>query len=166
MSDSTPAEASFHAFDQLEKVTDLTGTTHTVKTKELIPGEEYVWMVRAFSAANDEIGISDQGTFTVGFADIRNPLSTSLADTLSSLGDNLRQVLYQERATREWFVHDADNSFSLDVLSQASPGTTPDSVSPISSISSAQAVYINVTNDAVFMEQNLYAGLNLVVWNP
>ena len=147
-------------------MTDLTGTTHTVKTKELIPGEEYVWMVRAFSAADDEIGISNQGTFKVGFADIRDPLNDSLTQTLSSLGDNLKQVLYQERATREWFVYDADHSFSLDVLSRAAPGIVPDSVGVIRSIDNGQAVYINVANDDVFMGQNLYAGLNLVVWNP
>ena len=155
-----------HTSGQLEKVTDLTGTTHTVKTKELIPGEEYVWMVRAFSDADDEIGISNQGTFKVGFADIRDPLNDSLTQTLSSLGDNLKQVLYQERATREWFVYDEDHSFSLDVLSRAAPGIVPDSVGVISSIDNGQAVYINVANDAVFMGQNLYAGLNLVVWNP
>ena len=155
-----------HTSGQLEKVTDLTGTTHTVKTKELIPGEEYVWMVRAFSDADDEIGISNQGTFKVGFADIRDPLNDSLTQTLSSLGYNLKQVLYQERATREWFVYDADHSFSLAVLSSAAPGIVPDSVGVIRSIDNGQAVYINVANDDVFMGQNLYAGLNLVVWNP
>ena len=80
-----------------------------------------MWMVRAFSAADDEIGISNQGTFKVGFADIRDPLNDSLTQTLSSLGDNLKQVLYQDRATREWFVYDEDHSFSLDLISKASP---------------------------------------------
>ena len=94
----------------------------------------------------------------------------AIAETLAPLGDNLRLVTYQDRATQTWQVYAPTGDFKPEDIPLTPDAEVPDA-SEISALTDlvSDSIYTFVVNEGQTVELNghsytFYAGINPTLW--